>query len=252
MSRPLVLVTRPQPQAVKLAVILEQDGAEVLIDPLLQIVPVPNPPLDLQGVQALLLTSPNGVEALAAATTIRNIPVFAVGDATATAAQAVGFAEVTAAEGDAVSLVALVRERLSPADGALWHGRGAVIAHDLAADLQTSGFVVRSTVLYAAEAAMALSPQTAHHLRVGDVQSALFFSPRTALTFCTLAQDAQVVDGTRHCVAYALSAKVADALAELPWGAVRVATEPSQAALLSVWRDRLASLNSGAETLREG
>ena len=48
----------------------------------------------LDGVQAVLFTSANGVRAFAAATTRRGFRAFAVGDATAAAARAAGFADV--------------------------------------------------------------------------------------------------------------------------------------------------------------
>lgn len=236
MSRPLVLVTRPQPQAAALATVLRQEGVEVLVDPLLRIVPTPQPIIDLCGVQAILLTSVNGVRALAAATTVRDIPVFAVGEASAVAARDVGFTIVTAADGDAISLVALVRSRLEPQHGRLWHGRGADIAHDLDADLSCDGFDVKSEILYTAKASSTLAPETSRHLREGNVQSALFFSPRTALTFVTLVRGARLENGVDRCVACALSANVAKALSGLPWAEVRVAEQPSQAALLEVWR----------------
>ncbi len=236
MSCPLVLVTRPQPQAAALAAVLRQEGVEVLVDPLLRIVPTPQPIIDLRGVQAILLTSVNGVRALAAATAVRDIPVFAVGEASATVARAAGFGPVMAADGDAISLVALIRSRLDPQQGSLWHGRGADIAHDLDADLSRDGFEVKSEILYTAEASSTLAPETSHHLREGNVQSALFFSPRTALTFATLVRSAQLEDGVGRCVACALSANVAKGLSGLPWAGIRIAEQPSQAALLEVWR----------------
>ena len=51
-------------------------------------------PLDLDGVQALIATSANGVRAFAARDPRRSLPVCAVGDATARAASDAGFADV--------------------------------------------------------------------------------------------------------------------------------------------------------------
>ena len=56
---------------------------------------------------ALIVTSAHAAEALAALD--RTKPVFAVGERTADAVRAAGFADVTVAEGDAVSLSRLIR-----------------------------------------------------------------------------------------------------------------------------------------------
>src|SRR5258708_37900290 len=88
-------------------------------------------PLPRDGVQALLFTSANGARAGAAATARRDIPVFAVGDATAATARKLGFAEVASAGGAVDDLAALVEGRLDPAHGTLLHAAGSALAGDL-------------------------------------------------------------------------------------------------------------------------
>src|SRR5690606_3576644 len=66
-------------------------GHEVLLAPVLAIEALPAP-LDLTGIQALAVTSRQGAAALARATPRRDLPVYAVGDATAEQARAAGFA----------------------------------------------------------------------------------------------------------------------------------------------------------------
>ena len=64
-----ILVTRPQPDADNTARLLRESGHEVIIAPLLEIVATDIPEsFDLTGIQAVLITSANGVRALAAAT----------------------------------------------------------------------------------------------------------------------------------------------------------------------------------------
>ena len=62
-----VLITRPEDDARPLAERLAARGIEALVEPLLIIVPVAGAELDLDGVQALLVTSANGARALARA-----------------------------------------------------------------------------------------------------------------------------------------------------------------------------------------
>src|SRR4051794_41252334 len=92
---------------------------------MLEIRTLDGPPLDLEGVQALLCTSANGVRATAARTTRRDLPVLAVGDATARAARDVGFAHVESAGGDVEGLARLAARRLDSAARRLPPSAGA-------------------------------------------------------------------------------------------------------------------------------
>ena len=81
-----VLITRPERDAEQLEAALAEHEIDVLVEPLFQVEFEPAPALDLEGVQAVLLTSRNGAEALARAVSRRDLAIFAVGDATGRAA----------------------------------------------------------------------------------------------------------------------------------------------------------------------
>ena len=76
---------------------------------------------------------------------------------------------------------------LDPKRGALLHVAGSHVAGDLARRLAEAGFVYRRVVLYAARAAERFSPAVGDALGHGRLQGAIFFSPRTAVTFARLA-----------------------------------------------------------------
>jgi uroporphyrinogen-III synthase len=80
-----VWITRAQPGAEATARRVQALGFTALVDPLLAIRDL-TPTVDLTGVAALAFTSANGVEAFAKLTSVRDLPVFAVGEATAKAA----------------------------------------------------------------------------------------------------------------------------------------------------------------------
>ncbi|MCH7544423.1 MAG: uroporphyrinogen-III synthase [Proteobacteria bacterium] len=90
------LITRPREDARGLAELLGRRGIECVIEPLLTIEPVKDAKIDFTGVQAVLLTSANGARALAAwdagesAGAWRDLAVFTVGEATASAAREAG------------------------------------------------------------------------------------------------------------------------------------------------------------------
>jgi uroporphyrinogen-III synthase len=230
------LVSRPREDAERIAAPLRALGVQVLHEPLLVIVPVAGPNIELAGVQGILVTSANGVRALAAAIEERSIPVFAVGDQTARASRELGFKQVESAGGDVASLAELVTRTLKPANGPLLHAAGAVQAGDLARKLGAEGFQVRIAQLYDARPTAALSQATQAALRNGDIDAAFFYSPRTARTFVEHVRKAGLEDAVRHLTAFALSPAVARELDPVLSGRIRVAAHPTQDALLDVFK----------------
>lgn len=231
------LVTRPRDDSEGVAAELRARHLAVMIEPLLCIRPLDAVAIDTTGVQGILATSANGVRALAGALADRDLPVWAVGDASAKAARDLGYRQVESAGGDVHSLAALVTERCDPAKGAFLHAAGTVVAGDLAGMLAEQGFATRRVVLYEAVTADTLSPELAGALTNGGVELALFFSPRTAATFVRLVRAAGLADQCRTITAYALSPAVAEALGMISWRGVHVAASPTQAALLAALDD---------------
>ena len=229
-----LLVTRPREDAEPLAEALRALGHEVVLEPLLAVRLHDGPALELDGVRGLLLTSANGVRALARRTTRRDIPVWAVGGATARAARGAGLGTVESASGDVVSLADLVARRCDPAAGPLLHASGSAVAGDLVGMLGARGFTVAREVLYTAEPADALSPSTVSRLYAGTIDAILFFSPRTARTFVRLAARAGVPESLAAVTAFCLSEAVARELRTFDWGSVEVAPRPEQDALVAL------------------
>lgn len=234
-----LLLTRPSEDSAPLAERLAGMGHEAVISPLMEIVFLPDTDLRLDGVQALLATSSNGVRALAAhplAAEAQRLPLFAVGDATARTAREAGFADVRVAGGDVEALAALVRENLEAGAGRLVHVAGRDRAGDLKAALNADGFGVEVVVLYAAKAAKALVPEARSALGAGELDAVLLYSPRTARIYVDLVRTAgeDTLAAARKLHHLCLSRAVAAALEPLGLAParVRVATKPCQAALL--------------------
>ena len=231
---PLALLTRPRPDSENLAALLRARGVDSLIDPVINIMPLEGASLPpLEAVQALLLTSANGVRALAALLApedkAHDKPLLAVGTATAEAARAAGFRNIESAGGDVEALAALAIERLDPAGGPLLHIAGTRVAGDLAAKLGAHGFEVRRECLYRAEANKSLSTETREALAASRIDMVLFFSPRSARGFVKLIR---AVDSLTQITAICLSPAVAEEIAGLTWRRIRTAPVPEQAALL--------------------
>ena len=228
---PLVLITRPERDAADLARWVEDQGMRALVEPLLTIRYGRGPEPDLNGVQALLMTSSNGVRAFAKRSRRRDIAVFAVGDATAACARQSGFESVRSAAGDVDGLARLIGRELVADRGALFHPAGTEIAGDLAGMLEYQGFTYRRGVFYRAETAQNLSDTCQRALAERSIAYGVFFSPRTAATFATLAAPIAGPTGLAHATAMCLSDTVAGKIRSLSWRRITVADQPTQAAL---------------------
>ncbi|MFM9844177.1 MAG: uroporphyrinogen-III synthase [Dongiaceae bacterium] len=247
------LITRPEEDAAPLAAALIQRGIETSIESLLSIRTLPETEIDLSGVQAMLFTSANGVRAfaeLAAAKGLvgwRELPVLAVGDATARTARAAGFTEVESAAGNVESLAELAAAKLDPQKGPLFHAAGSAVAGDLAGLLSGRGFELRRSMIYEARPADSLSPATVAALEGGSFDFMLFFSPRTAATFAALTQAAgdKAVEGCRRAAALCLSPAVANVLGALPFRAMESADHPDLPSMLQLV-ERMAGTGSAA------
>lgn len=226
-----VLVTRPAEDGAEIARKLAEMGHEALLAPLLAVEFRDGAPLTLDGVQAILATSANGVRALARRTKARDVPLFAVGPQTAAAAEQAGFIRVRNAAGDAVMLAKRIPDWADPAGGALLHAVGEESGGELAQSLTAKGFQVRTEPLYRVQAARDFPAEAAGLLRRGEAQAALFFSPRSAKTFVECATRAGL--STKGLIAVCISRNTADALQGLAFSEIRIAAAPHQAALLA-------------------
>lgn len=234
-----LLITRPQEDAEALAQLLSDQGIAVTIEPLLTIEYGDGDPLALDDAQALLATSANGVRALVHRTGRRDIPLYAVGDATARTAIEAGFARVRSATGDVQALAHLVIGELDPQAGAVVHAAASHLAGDLAGELARAGFTYRREILYRARPVTVLSGATLAQLRGGEIDGVLLYSPRTAGTFTRLVDAADLAAALQSVVCFALSPAVTAVATRLVWERTVVASRPTQddlvAAILDAW-----------------
>lgn len=254
MSRPgrpqVALVTRPRQEAEALAAALAQRGIAAHIEPVIEIVPGVAELPDLRGIQAFLCTSANGVRALARLTPERRLPLFAVGEASAAAARRAGFAAVESAAGDVADLAALVTARLDGRRGHLLHAAGSTVAGDLAGLLLPQGFTVERAILYEARPVPALSPPTTAALAGGQIDLALFFSPRSAGIFVERAAAAGLAAVFGAITALSISAAADRPLGCFTWRDRLVAARPDQASLLEALDRAFEGAGAPAEALQ--
>jgi uroporphyrinogen-III synthase len=229
-----VLVTRPLEDAREISQKLEALGHSVIAAPLLKIEFFDGPEISLDGVQAILATSANGVRAIAKRTPRRNVPLFAVGPQTEAEARAADFTHIKNAHGDGAALARATTQWIKPQDGALLHAAGAEAPKLLMSELEKSGFIVRREVLYEAQAATHFPNDAATALRNRELDAVIHFSARSAATFANLAAQESLTQACENLIAICISEAAAKALTGLTFRDVRVATAPNQDALLAL------------------
>ncbi|WP_436017749.1 uroporphyrinogen-III synthase [Phenylobacterium sp. LjRoot219] len=139
---PIVWVARTEPGASRTAAVLSRLGHAPAVAPVLRVEAL-RAELSFAGVGALAFTSPNGVTAFVGRNGLRDLPVYAVGDATAEAARAVGFHRVQSAGGDVRALA----ERRS-FYGAVLRPGALEPAGDLVGALRLKGVEAVTAALY--------------------------------------------------------------------------------------------------------
>lgn len=231
-----VLVTRPEPDAHREADALIARGYEPVLAPLLEIEFLKDVPLDLNGAQAVVITSRNALRALAdhpQRDEVTALPLFAVGEATAWAGRQFGFREVTIGPGTGAGLPPIIQREVHPEKGPLIHIGAEKVAFDLKAALAEDGFELRRFVLYRSHPVETLPDEVVSALESGAVTRVLLLSPRTARTFARLAQSQGLVTQAKGLVCYCLSKAIAEAVAPLGF-AVRVPQHPREEDLLAL------------------
>lgn len=238
----LYLVTRPQPDAEKTARLLEAAGYTAMVAPMLEITPATEapqllPPL-LTDQPVILITSANGVRALATLTANRDMPLLTVGQASANTAQSLGFIHVTPADatlgGDVHGLHQHIRQHYRPGTTSFLHISGQETAGDLHQLLQEDGYQASRCTAYRAIPTPALPAAVQDGLHQKAFAGIVFYSPRTAQRWMELVAHHQLTESLRHSQAYCLSARVRDALQPLLWQSCHVAAYPTQDALLAL------------------
>jgi uroporphyrinogen-III synthase len=217
-----LLVTRPEPDALRLRAALEERGHGATVEPLHSVSFEDAEPIDLDGVQALIATSRNGLAALAADPALvlaRGLPLFAVGKATAAKARAMGFETVVTGAGTAAELAQHIVSVVEPSEGLLLHLAGERLTGDIQADLEAHGFRVLQPVVYRMVDATRLSAVALDRLNDGDIDGVVLMSPASAAIYAALMAKHGLVAVARRLTHFCLSEAVARRLR--PLGAVK-------------------------------
>jgi uroporphyrinogen-III synthase len=229
----LVVLTRPREQSEPLAATLKARGYAVLIEPMLEIVPLDVKIPASGGYGALAFSSANAVSIFAERCSERDLAAYAVGRRTAAVLRDAGFRDVREAAGDADELAQLIEATYRDTIPVL-HLSGRAIARDLAVLLRPAGIAVERVPIYDAVATGSPSKELVEALYACTVDSVLFFSARTAEIFGTLVLKFCLNGLTEAVSAICLSRAVAESAQALTWRSLVIASRPTVDAMLAV------------------
>jgi uroporphyrinogen-III synthase len=177
-----VLVTRQREQAQPLVDALTARGFDVVVEPLIRVEPLSDEPIDVDGYDCVLVTSPNGARELARRLRGRPRRLAAIGPATAAALADAGLsAEVVADVHTQEGLVAALGERPHRALFIGAEGARPFLADELGADVVAAYRTVElDAELPDADVALLLSASAARaYARAGGRGPALSLGPQT-------------------------------------------------------------------------
>lgn len=234
MANPTILITRPQGDENELSEMLHEQDFRVIHEPLTDVLLRHDMRHEVQKAllgepDAVIVTSRHGIQALALLTELRDVFVLCVGEATAAAAQSLGFDHVSAARGNVDSLVDYIAEGYDEGSRFLYVS-GEHIRADLSRLLPE--MQVQRIVAYETVSAEQFSDTLTEQLRRSQIDAVTLMSQRTAAIFVMLLTKAGLRDTTKHIRAICLSPAVAEPLAAHNWRGVHIAESPTLASLV--------------------
>ncbi|ABQ68297.1 Uroporphyrinogen III synthase HEM4 [Rhizorhabdus wittichii RW1] len=222
MSRPPLLILRPEPGASMTAKRAFGEGWRPVVSPIFRIEPIAWGAPPAGDYDALFVTSANAVrQAGKAIRPYAVIPAYAVGDATARALKAAGFTDIHTGRGDAAAML-----ETAAANGV---ARALHLAGEDHRDAGLDAIAIDRRIVYRSAAIERFGDKALAALREGG-GAVLLHSGRAAEHFARLCDGARI--SRRHVRIAALAPAVLDA-AGSGWRAGIAADKPDDAALLA-------------------
>jgi uroporphyrinogen-III synthase len=233
-----ILVTRPHPDNETTAAGLRTRGFEVLLAPMLRFEAAAFDENADAHYGAVIVTSANalrGIEPQLRGSQLLKLPLFAVGEQTATTARNIGFEQVISAKGDAASLRDLVlssaRAKALKKSSPLLYLAGADLARDLAGELGECGFTVVTQTTYRMIPLSSLPFEVCDAFAANRVEAVLHYSRRSARAFLESARAAGVEISALSIPQFCISAGVASVVRDAGATQVTVAASPDENAM---------------------
>ena len=228
-----ILITSPATETVDLISALEVRGHDVIAVPLITAERLDAPEIKLEGAQGFLVTSAEGVRALADAVSVRFFPVYAESEEAGAAARAAGFTKVTVAAGDAAAFAQLIKRTVKAEAGALVHSCHLNETNAVTGMLVNMGYAIRPLKLYRLNRVDQMPSALEQALTDSRIDAAVVLSVDEARAFTALIQQAGIEHLVKDWVVYATTTMAFAPMRAVKVGRTVVAPDPNLETLLS-------------------
>lgn len=220
-----ILITRPLEQGLETQKALIAKGYKADCQPFLDVT-YHKIRKDISYYKGLIFTSCHGVQAFCESYRLRDMSVFAVGDATAQTAEKAGFKNVQSASGTLDDLENLLAQ--NPPHGSLLYVRGKHISKEIKEEY------IQEIIGYHTDLIDNICDDVEGKLRSGVYSYVLFYSTRTAASFVEMMISKNLSESLKGIKALCLAPSMVKSLSVLPWQDIWVAQQPNQDSLLEL------------------
>ena len=220
----MLWLTRTQPAAEASAKAWRDAGFEPLVEPLLEIEPVPHDPIPADAV--IIFTSKNGVDHILCG----GQRAICVGDATAAKAKATGYREVISVDGTSDDVTAWAAENL-PKTQPIYHVSGWHVRGSIVEDLIEAGYSAQRVLVYRSKPSPVWPERT--------FNSVVLYSPLAAKTFADVV--IETYKDISEVTAICMSQATADEVSALALRGLHIAKRPREDELIMAAKKGLAS-----------
>ena len=211
-----IIILRTQDRAKCLETLLTSNGYNVIIEPVIKVIPYKYIPTDFKKIDAIMLTSVNSIKILNKHINKNikiNIKAYCVGEITEKWAETSGFncIKTNAYSGKTLEK-AILKDEIHFKNKIIIYG-GESIAHNPIPAFEKKGINYERIILYKTSPIKKLSNNCKHHILNSKVSHILFYSPNIAKTFLTLTKNYNFSDITAIC----LGKKIENILEKYNW-----------------------------------
>ena len=211
-----IIILRTQDRAKCLETLLTSNGYNVIIEPVIKVIPYKYIPTDFKKIDAIMLTSVNSIKILNKHINKNikiNIKAYCVGEITEKWAETSGFICIkTNAYSGKTLEKAILKDAIHFKNKIIIYG-GESIAHNPIPAFEKKGINYERIILYKTSPIKKLSNNCKHHILNSKVSHILFYSPNIAKTFLTLTKNYNFSDITAIC----LGKKIENILEKYNW-----------------------------------
>jgi len=222
----LSLITRPLAQSIDLQDLLKTKNIDSIIEPMIEIMPIPMDEITNIAQDFIIITSANAIRCFSCLTRERSAKMLVIGRDSAQLANMLGFYNIVHIAQDVDELIKFINNNIK---GSMLYLRSDHITKDLKAIIGAEEIIIYKSI-----SAKSLSKEVISHIMAGRINHIWFFSKRSAQIFMSLAKQYQIEKHLNNIIILAISDNVAKILVERSWKKILIARNPSQEAMVEL------------------